>query len=60
MRGGLERSERKQGDEGKVAGYKVEGRDGTTIPVPLLLTGGRDAFIDRIIAEAGSHGRPVT
>jgi hypothetical protein len=51
---------RKQGDEGKVAGYKVEGRDGTTIPVPLLLTGGRDAFIDRIIAEAGSRGRPVT
>ncbi|GAA2136938.1 hypothetical protein GCM10009727_31950 [Actinomadura napierensis] len=51
---------RRQGDEGKVAGYKVEGRDGTTIPVPLLLTAGRDAFIDRIIAEAGSHGRPVT
>ncbi|MBO2464335.1 hypothetical protein [Actinomadura violacea] len=51
---------RKQGDEGKVAGYKVEGRQGTTIPVPLLLAGGRDAFIDRIIAEARSHGRPVS
>ncbi|GAB3494668.1 hypothetical protein [Nocardiopsis coralliicola] len=48
-----------QGSEGKVAGYQVFPRSGEPVLVPLVLTGERDALVDRIAAELRTRGRPI-
>ena len=50
---------RNQGNEGKVAGYRVETPNGTAFAVPLVLVDGRDAFIDRIVGQVRALGRPI-
>ncbi|WP_345438681.1 hypothetical protein [Actinoallomurus vinaceus] len=50
---------RNQGNEGKVAGYRVETPNGTAFAVPLVLVDGRDAFIDRIVGHVRALGRPI-
>jgi len=44
---------------GEVQGYRLEGRDGNSFTVPLVLTDGRDAFIDHIAAALREHNRPT-
>lgn len=44
---------------GEVVGYRLEARDGTSIVIPLVLTEGRDAFVDRIVAALRTHNRPI-
>lgn len=46
-------------DVGEVVGYRLEARDGTSIVIPLVLTEGRDAFVDRIVAALRTHNRPI-
>lgn len=49
----------KSADEGKTLGYQVRLADNTSFAIPLVLEGGRDAFIDRIVDRLRHHGRPI-
>jgi hypothetical protein len=42
-----------------LVGYRVHAPGGVTFMVPLVLTAGRDPFIDRIADQVRAHGRPV-
>lgn len=44
---------------GEVVGYRLEAHDGTAVPIPLVLSEGRDAFVDRIVAALRAHNRPI-
>ncbi len=50
---------RATGTKGKILGYKVWLGDTTSFDVPLILTDGRDSFMDRIIHEVRSRNRPI-
>jgi hypothetical protein len=51
---------RTQGKEGKVLGYRVKvAGSAPDFVVPLLLEDGRDSFIDRVVDELATCGRPV-
>jgi hypothetical protein len=53
---------RRRGDTniGAVVGYQLAGRDGTTLTIPLRASqGGRDPFIDQILAAAREHSCPI-
>jgi hypothetical protein len=50
---------RQQGSEGKVLGYRVESRDGSSFTIPLALVNGRDAFIDQVVGNLRAHNRPI-
>jgi hypothetical protein len=51
--------DRRQGSEGRVIGYQVHTAGRPAFLVPLVLTGGRDAFLDGIIEQLRAHGRPI-
>jgi hypothetical protein len=56
------RSVHQRGDgstAGRVAGYRLEATDGTSILVPLVLVDGRDAFVDQLVAAMRRHDRPI-
>ncbi|OIV36355.1 hypothetical protein BIV57_16650 [Mangrovactinospora gilvigrisea] len=46
----------RQGEEGKLRGYRLRGRGGVEIPIPLQIKDGRDAFVDRIVASLRQAG----
>jgi hypothetical protein len=50
---------RRQGDEGKVLGYRVETQGGSSFAIPLSMVNGRDPFIDWIVERLRAHGRPI-
>jgi hypothetical protein len=50
---------RSRGSEGKVLGYEVQVGGRALFAVPLVLTDGRDPFMDRIIERLRAHDRPV-
>ena len=45
-----------QENAGKVLGYRVEARDGTAFPIAVIMSGGRDPFLDRVIDCVRRHG----
>lgn len=50
---------RSQGDAGKVLGYHVEARDGTTFPIAVIAPDGRDPFLDRVIDSVRRNGGTI-
>ncbi|HVV14710.1 hypothetical protein [Amycolatopsis sp.] len=52
-------NKREQGQEGKILGYRVNLAGGESYTIPLLLTSGRDRFIDQVIAFLRQYGKPV-
>jgi hypothetical protein len=60
---GIRTIHQRRGDRnvGSVLGYRLAGRDGTTLTIPLKAGhGGRDPFIDQILAAAREHNCPIT
>lgn len=55
------RNRRRDSDAGAVAGYQLAARDGSKVVIPLHAPdGGRDPFIDRVLAAAAQHNCPVS
>jgi len=51
---------RRDSNVGAVVGYRLTGRDGSKLVIPLRAAkGGRDPFIDRVLAAAIGHDCPV-
>jgi hypothetical protein len=50
---------RSQGSEGTVLGYEVQVGGRALFAVPLVLTDGRDPFVDRVIERLRAHDRPI-
>jgi hypothetical protein len=49
-------SRRRDSNVGAVVGYRLTGRDGSKMAIPLRASeGGRDPFIDRVLASAAEH-----
>jgi hypothetical protein len=52
---------RRDSNLGAVAGYRLTGRDGSKVVIPLHApNGGRDPFIDGVLAAAHQHNCPVS
>ncbi|GAA1980071.1 hypothetical protein [Kitasatospora viridis] len=45
-----------RGTPGRLLGYRLVTRDGTSFTVPLIPAGGRDEFTERIVSSVGRHG----